>query len=573
MKIALAQINPTIGDIAGNLAKHLAALAAAKQRGAQVVVFPELSIIGYPPKDLLLKPSAIALCAEAIELLADAATGITAIVGYPERNLTSVGRPLHNAVAVVRDGKVVAKRFKSLLPTYDVFDESRYFEPGPDTELTFVDGRPMGLSICEDLWNDEQFVEHPLYHFNPIGALAEAGAQMLINISASPFVLGKNEFRHKLFGHQAKRWNMPIVYVNQVGGNDELIFDGNSAVFDRQGNIIAQAKDFAEDLLLVDLEAHAHGLQSVGTQPREGIASIHAALVLGLRDYIQKCGFKSVVLGLSGGIDSAVVAALAAEAVGPPNVVGVSLPSRYSSDHSKGDAQILAERLGIRYETVAIESVHTSMETTLATLFTGTPPGLAEENMQARIRGGILMALSNKFGHLLLTTGNKSEVATGYCTLYGDMCGGLAVISDVPKMMVYELARFINAQAEKAGKSGPIPENSITKPPSAELRPNQKDQDSLPPYEVLDAILELYVEDEKSVREIIDAGFDEPTVARVTRLVDLAEYKRKQMAPGLKVTSRAFGFGRRMPIAQRFDPKMASLKNTPRPPLSAKFPS
>ncbi len=578
MRFALAQINPTVGDLVGNLQKHLDALARARDAGANVVVFPELSILGYPPKDLLLKPAVIRLASEAVQRIAEAAGGITAIVGYPELNTASAGRPLHNAVAVVRDGQILSKRFKSLLPTYDVFDESRYFEPGPDTELTFIENQPLGLSICEDLWNDEKFVERPLYHFNPIGALAEAGARILLNISASPFVLGKNEFRHKLFGFQAQRWQIPILYVNQVGGNDDLVFDGNSVVFNQYGEPIAQARDFEEDLLIVDLPLPAGASHSptAGATPqpattRSGIASIHAALILGLRDYVRKCGFKSVVLGLSGGIDSAVVAALAVEALGPQNVVGVSLQSRYSSDHSRSDAQVLADNLGIRFHTIPIEGPHRAMELTLAPLFAGSAEGLAEENMQARLRGNILMSLSNKFGHLLLTTGNKSEVATGYCTLYGDMCGGLALISDVPKMMVYELARFINAQAaargagadgtKGAGSSGgwPIPENSITKPPSAELKPNQKDQDSLPPYEVLDEIIEQYVERERTVPEIIAEGF-EAAVERVARLIDFSEYKRKQMPPGIKVTSRAFGFGRRMPIAQRFDPKLETLR-------------
>ena len=558
MRIALAQLNPTVGDLAGNLQKHLDALARAREQGAQVVVFPEMSILGYPPKDLLLKPAAIRLAAQAVERVAQAAGNMTALVGYAERNTASVGRPLHNAVAIVREGRIVSKRLKSLLPTYDVFDESRYFEPGPDTELTLIGDQPVGVSICEDLWNDEKFVERPLYHFNPIGALAEAGARMLLNISASPFVLGKNEYRHKLFSFQAKRWNMPIVYVNQVGGNDELVFDGNSVVFDSEGRLIAQAKDFEEDLLVVDLPAAAPQIPL--WTPRTGIASIHAALILGLRDYVRKCGFRSVVLGLSGGIDSAVVAALAAEALGPANVMGVALPSRYSSDHSKSDAAILAQNLGIAFHTIAIEGPHRAMEQTLAPLFAGTKEGLAEENVQARLRGNILMSLSNKFGHMLLTTGNKSEVATGYCTLYGDMCGGLAIISDVPKMMVYELARFINAQAKEAGRVPPIPEGTLTKPPSAELKPNQTDQDSLPPYEVLDEIIEQYVEQEKTAPEIIaQGGFDPQVVAKVVRLIDLSEYKRKQMAPGIKVTSRAFGFGRRMPIAQRFDPKLESL--------------
>jgi NAD+ synthase (glutamine-hydrolysing) len=565
MRIALAQINPTVGDIVGNLKKHVARIADAKAQGAEVVIFPELSILGYPPKDLLLKPAVIQLCAEAVEEIAAAAQGITAMVGYAEKNVRNAGRPLHNAVAVVRDGAVVAKRFKSLLPTYDVFDEGRYFEPGPDTEITRIAGRAVGISICEDLWNDEKFLERPLYHFNPIGALAQAGAEILLNISASPFVLGKNEYRHKLFAFQAKRWGMPIVYVNQVGGNDELVFDGNSAVFDREGNVIAQGKDFEEDLLVVDVGENSK-LKTQITKPREGIASIRAALVVGLRDYVRKCGFKSVVLGLSGGIDSAVVAALAVEALGKENVLGVSLPSRYSSEHSKSDAQVLAERMGIAFHTVAIEAAHQGMEAVLAPLFAGTKEGLAEENVQARLRGNVLMSISNKFGHMLLTTGNKSELATGYCTLYGDMCGGLALISDVPKMMVYALARHINEEWVKEGRAGegvgPIPEGTLTKPPSAELRPNQTDQDSLPPYEVLDAIIELYVEAEKSVGEIVAAGFDAEVVRKVVRLIDLSEYKRKQAAPGIKVTSRAFGFGRRMPIAQGYDPKVASLRGT-----------
>ncbi len=558
MHLALAQLNPTVGDIRGNMNKILAAIGKARESGAQVLLTPELSLLGYPPKDLLLKPSVIDQCAEAVELIAKESAGITTLIGYPERNTTSIGRPLYNSVAIVRDGKIIGRRRKSLLPTYDVFDESRYFEPGPQTELTMIEDTLVGVSICEDLWNDDEFLERQLYQVNPIKQLSQAGAKILLNISASPFVLGKHEYRVKLFGHQAQRWGVPIVYVNQVGGNDELVFDGNSCVFDAAGKVIAQAGDFAEDLLIVDLDS-GKALSTQGV-PKTGIASVHEALVLGLRDYVRKCGFKSVVLGLSGGIDSAVVAAIATDALGARNVTGISLPSRYSSDHSKSDATILAERLGIHYHTVTIEGPHAAMELALAPLFAGTQQGLAEENLQARIRGNLLMALSNKFGHLLLTTGNKSEVATGYCTLYGDMCGGLSVISDVPKMMVYELARHINADWQAAGKLPPIPEGSLTKPPSAELRPDQKDQDSLPPYDILDAILERYVEREMSTWRIIDEGYDEATVLRVARLVDINEYKRKQMAPGLKVTSRAFGFGRRMPIAQRYDTKLMTLR-------------
>ncbi len=551
MRIAMAQLNPTVGDIAGNTKRINAAITRAIQDGAELLVTPELSVIGYPPRDLLLKPGVLRQMEHAVENIAGHSRGITTMIGYAQENPHPPGRALYNAVAVVRDGAVLHRGVKSLLPTYDVFDESRYFEPGPKTETVMLGSHRIGLSICEDLWNDEQIVGRRLYSFNPVEALAKAGATILVNISASPFTLGKNDFRRKLISHQARRWNMPIVYVNQVGANDELIFDGCSMAFDAAGNLLAQGKDFEEDLVVFDLPGPVK-LDCPG--PRTGIASIHAALVLGLRDYAHKCGFKTAVIGLSGGIDSAVVAALAVEALGKENITGVALPSRYNSEHSRSDAQKLAQALGIDFHIVPIETAHHAMETTLHPLFKDAPPGLAEENLQARIRGNLLMALSNKFGHLLLTTGNKSEVATGYCTLYGDMCGGLAVISDVPKMMVYELARLINAQCEKEGLPAVIPEGSITKPPSAELRPNQTDQDSLPPYPVLDAILHRYVEEEKSVWDIIREGFDKQTVLRVARLVDLNEYKRKQMPPGLKVTSRAFGYGRRMPIAQRYDP-------------------
>ncbi len=551
MRIAMAQLNPTVGDIDGNTRRINAVITRAVEQGVELLVTPELSVIGYPPRDLLLKPSVLRQMEEAIARIAEHSRGITTLVGYARQNSRPPGRMLYNAVAVLRDGALLHCGIKSLLPTYDVFDESRYFEPGPKTE-TFMHGpHRIGLSICEDLWNDEQMIGRQLYHFNPVEALAKAGANILVNISASPFTLGKNDFRRKLISHQARRWNMPIVYVNQVGANDELIFDGCSMAFDAAGNLLAQGRDFEEDLVVFDLPGP---VKMDCRPPRNGIASVHAALVLGVRDYAHKCGFKTAVLGLSGGIDSAVVAALATEALGKENVTGVALPSRYSSEHSLSDARQLARTLGIHFHVLPIETAHHAMESALQPLFQNVAPGLAEENLQARIRGNLLMALSNKFGHLLLTTGNKSEVATGYCTLYGDMCGGLAVISDVPKMMVYELARYINAQCQKSGTVPPIPEGSLTKPPSAELRPNQTDQDSLPAYPILDAILHQYVEEEKSVWEIIAAGFDKDTVLRVARLVDLNEYKRKQMPPGLKVTSRAFGYGRRMPIAQRYDP-------------------
>ena len=440
MRIALAQINPTIGDISANCSRILDFATRARERGAAMVVFPELSIVGYPPKDLLLKPSFVDDNIAAVQRLASHVSGIDVIVGYAERNREPIGRPLYNALAVLRDGKVAAVHFKTLLPTYDVFDESRYFEPGPRNErenLVHIgpDKVIAGLSICEDLWNDEQLIARRLYHQNPIADLNAAGAEILVNSSASPFVVGKHAFRLELFSAQVKRFGKPLVYVNQVGGNDELVFDGNSVAFDAAGNLIAQAKDFEEDLLLVDLDSRS----ALSTQhsalptPSSGIESIYKALVLGLRDYVGKCGFTTVVLGLSGGIDSALTAAIAVAALGKDKVVGVGMPSRFSSDHSVNDARQLAENLGIAFHVVPIKNIHDAYEETLAPAFAQTAKGITEENLQARVRGGVLMAFSNKFNHLLLTTGNKSELAVGYCTLYGDMCGGLAVISDVPR--------------------------------------------------------------------------------------------------------------------------------------------
>lgn len=549
MRIALAQINPTVGDIAGNSRKILDFIARAKSRGAELVVFPELSVIGYPPKDLLLKPQFIDDNLRAVEMIASRVRGIDAIIGYAERNARTIGRPLHNAVAVLREGKIVSRHFKTLLPTYDVFDESRYFEPGPPDErcnLVQFGNMTAGLSICEDLWNDEKMIPRRLYHQNPLADLHAGGAQVLINTSASPFVVGKHDFRLQLFASQVRQFQRPLVYVNQVGGNDELVFDGNSVVLGPNGDVLAQAKDFEEDLLLVDLDQPAIARRET---PSGGTESIHRALVMGLRDYVRKCGFQSIVLGLSGGIDSALTAALAVAALGADQVVGVAMPSRFSSEHSIADARQLAANLGIQLHLVPIKDVHEEYEQTLAPIFAGHSRDVTEENLQARVRGALLMAFSNKFNHLLLTTGNKSELAVGYCTLYGDMCGGLAVISDVPKTTVYELAEFIN---RRAGRDL-IPRSSISKVPSAELRPDQTDQDSLPPYDLLDAILFRYVEEEKGAAQIISEGYDPATVLRVIKLVDRSEYKRRQAAPGLKVTSRAFGFGRRMPIAQKYE--------------------
>jgi NAD+ synthase (glutamine-hydrolysing) len=572
LRIALAQINPTVGDISANTRKHLEFITRAKSGGAKLIVFPELSLIGYPPKDLLLKPQFVADNLGALDGIASQVQGIDVIVGYADRNPSPVGRPLHNAVALLRDGRIESRHFKTLLPTYDVFDETRYFEPGPinETENLVNIGDPAatvaGLSICEDLWNDEKMIARRLYHQNPIADLNAAGAQLLINASASPFVLGKHDFRLQLFSEQVRRFNKPLVYVNQVGGNDELIFDGNSHVLDANGNLLAQAKDFEEDLLICDVSLPPSAQHPITPSHSTGLESLNKALVLGLRDYVRKCNFNSVVLGLSGGIDSALTAALAARALGADRVTGVAMPSRYSSDHSINDARALAKNLGIHFHIVPIEPMHQAYESTLSPVFaqilragqTGLAApdpsrpdpaaDLTDQNLQARVRGAMLMAFSNRFNHLLLTTGNKSEIATGYCTLYGDMAGGLAVISDVPKTTVWQLARWIN---QEAGREI-IPRSSIEKVPSAELRPNQTDQDSLPPYEMLDEILFRYIEEEKSAQQIVAEGFDAKTVAKVIKLIDRSEYKRRQAAPGLKVTSRAFGFGRRMPIAQNY---------------------
>ena len=572
MRIALAQINPTVGDVAGNAQLIREDIRRAWDAGAEMVVFPELAIIGYPPKDLLLKPAVVDDCVAAVEELAEACRGITAIIGYPAPSDSPRGRSLHNAAAVCYDGAIQKRHLKSLLPTYDVFDEMRYFEPGPSVDLTTVGQRKLGISICEDLWNDEGVFSRQLYHDNPIGTLSAMGAELFVNCAASPYVLRKHKFRTRLMSHVANRYNLPLVYCNQVGGNDELIFDGNSCAFDANGKVVAHAKDFEPDLLIVDLPGLAsNGVEAAATSgsaagvainrmetPESGVASAYHALVLGIQDYCGKCGFESVVLGLSGGIDSAVTAALAVAALGRQNVRGIAMPSRFSSEGSVTDARLLAEALDIRFDVLPIAEPHAAFETLVEPCFEGHPVDATEENIQARIRGIILMAFSNKFGSLLVTTGNKSELAVGYCTLYGDMAGGLAALSDVPKTMVYELARWINddpaSPLRVAYGKAVIPEDTITKPPSAELRPDQVDQDSLPPYDVLDQIIERYVERDQPAAQIIEEmQADAEVVYRIVRLIDINEYKRKQAAPGLKITGRAFGFGRRMPIAQRYD--------------------
>ena len=564
MKIALAQINPIVGDIAGNTEMICRLIQQAKDQKAELAIFPELAISGYPPKDLLLKPAIIDRCVQAVNRVASLCTDIAAIVGYPCPTGQSKGRPLYNAAALCWDGVVKQRYFKSLLPSYDVFDETRYFEPGPEAPVMQFGDVKLGITICEDLWNDQQLIERHLYHADPLKHLITGDARMLVNCSASPFTTNKHPHRVKLLAAAAQRTGLPVVYCNQVGGNDELVFDGNSCVLDASGEVIAHARDFQTDLMIVDVPLGEQPITSRERhhQPSEGIESVFAALTLGLQDYCHKCGFDSVVLGLSGGIDSAVTAALAVAALGPKQVYGVAMPSRYSSEGSVTDAAELAKRLDIRFDVIPIQQAHEAIDQMMAAVFAGQSPDSTEENIQARIRGVILMALSNKFGSLLITTGNKSELAVGYCTLYGDMAGGLAVLSDVPKTMVFQLADWINESPDSPLRQqfgqAVIPPSTITKPPSAELRPDQTDQDTLPPYAVLDQIIERYVELEQSTQQIIDQLKDKPpgtsaeTIRQVIRMIDRNEHKRRQAAPGLKVTGRAFGFGRRMPMAQRW---------------------
>ncbi len=564
MRFALVQLNPTIGDVAGNVRRVLDALGRERARGTDVAVFPELTLIGYPPRDLLLRPPLIEANLKALQEVAAACEGIAAVVGFAEPNPLE-GRPLYNAAAFLADRRVLQTFRKSLLPTYDVFDEDRYFEPSHETRIVQACGRKIGVSICEDIWNPstrpsaslgtsstvhperaeriEGFWTRRAYAFDPVQAQVDLGAEVLVNISASPYHAGKERLRQDLLSTVARRHGRPVLYVNQVGGNDELVFDGRSLAIGPDGAVLARAASFEEDAVQVDLSAMRG---EVREGPADDLESVYRALVLGTRDYLRKCGFQGAVIGLSGGIDSALTACIAVDALGRENVQGVAMPSRYSSEHSKTDAEALARNLGIRYLTVPIEEPFAAFLNTLAESFRGREPDVTEENLQARIRGAILMALSNKFSMLVLSTGNKSELAVGYCTLYGDMCGGLDVLADVPKTMVYALSRWVNREREV------IPASTIAKPPSAELRPNQTDQDSLPPYDVLDGILKLYVEDEVAPSDIVSRGFDAATVARVVRMVDGAEFKRRQAAPGLRVTTRAFGIGRRIPIAQRF---------------------
>jgi len=552
MKIAMAQLNPTVGDIAGNVRRILDAYRRAAEAGADLVLTPELSILGYPPRDLLLKPRFVADGLAAVERLAREVGRPGLVVGYVIPREGKRGRPLYNAAALLADHEVRGTVYKRLLPFYDVFDESRYFEPGEETVALAYGGLRIGLMICEDMWADEQAGSTAMFHHhNPAEDLAGAGIHVVLVPSASPFGIGKLALRREVAEATARRHGQALVYVNQVGGNDDLIFDGASFAVAADGRLLAQMAGFEEDLGLVEVPAPgaATAVDPADVLPGED-ECLRRALVLGLRDYMWKVGFTDCVIGLSGGVDSTLVACLAAEAVGPEHVHGVAMPSRHSSRESLEDAEDLAGRLGISLQTIPIEGPHAAFEDALADAFAGAEPDVTEENIQARVRGTILMALSNKFGYLVLATGNKSELSVGYCTLYGDMAGGLAVIGDVPKTHVYRLCRRINETDPRR----PVPERVLTKPPSAELAPDQTDQDALPPYDVLDGILERYVRDEASQDEIVEAGFDAETVARVIRMVDGAEYKRRQAAPVLKVTSRAFGFGRRMPIAQRYEP-------------------
>jgi NAD+ synthase/NAD+ synthase (glutamine-hydrolysing) len=547
MRIALAQINPTVGDFTGNAARAVHAAHQAAGRGAEVIVFPELSLTGYPPRDLVEKASFLDRSEAEVERLARETAGLhlSVICGYVRRSREHTGKRAFNSAAVLEGGRVVFRQNKMLLPTYDVFDEARYFRPSEREELCTLRGRHVALTICEDAWNDRNFWKQRLYQRDPVEELFSAGAELMICINASPYHMGKREIRRQVYRSAARRYAKPVLYVNQVGGDDQLVFDGSSFAMNGAGEVIAAARSFEEDLVLVDIDS--------GTGDRhddfgDECDAAYQALVLGTRDYIRKCGFSRVLIGLSGGIDSSLTAAIAVEAVGRENVTGVGMPGPYSSEHSVRDARDMAANLGIRFEIIPIGVAFEACMNELSPAMGGRPSGVTEENLQSRLRGVTLMALSNKTGALVLTTGNKSELAVGYCTLYGDMCGGLAVISDVPKTMVYALSRIANRRMGNA-----IPENVFTKPPSAELRPNQKDTDSLPEYGVLDQILEAYIEQYLAPREIAESlKLPFELVQEIVTKVDRNEYKRQQAAPGLKVTTKAFGIGRRFPIAQRF---------------------
>ncbi len=545
MKIALAQLNPTVGDFAGNSAKILEFAQRAAKQGADLAVFSELCLCGYLPMDLIERPQFIDRNERELACLAKQLP-IPSIVGYAARATGSTGKSAANAAALLANGKIEFVQHKMLLPTYDVFDESRYFQPAAAQNVFSFGGQNLGITVCEDIWNDKTFWAKPLYERDPVAELITKRASLIINISGSPYTIHKRALRLDMLRALAKSHGRPVIYVNQVGGNDSLVFDGGSVVVLPDGRIPAQASSFVEDLVLFDTET---GSGEFHAQPATEMDLVLQALICGTRDYVCKSGFRAVVVGLSGGIDSSVVAAIAVAALGRENVLGVSMPGPYSSEGSRADARQLAENLGIEFLTIPITDVFRSYLTALADAFRGRPENVTEENLQARVRGNYLMALSNKFGSMVLSTGNKSEMAVGYCTLYGDMAGGLAMLSDVPKTMVYALAELINRDREL------IPRASVEKPPSAELRPNQMDQDSLPPYDVLDRILRAYIEDVKSPEEIAsENNFDIGLVRSIAGKVDRNEYKRRQAPPGLKITSRAFGLGRPFPIVQKFNP-------------------
>jgi len=542
LRIALLQLNPTAGDLAGNAKLIIHAARQAQSAGADLAVTPELALMGYLPRDLLMNRGFVRRSGQLLQqIAAELADAPPVLVGIATPNPAEMGRPLYNSAVLLHQGTVGQSFHKTLLPTYDVFDEDRYFEPARGPQDLDWSGCRLGISICEDVWNDRDFWERPRYHRDPIEVLAASGAQAILNLSASPFIAGKQLLRERMLGHLAQKHGLAVAYVNQVGGDDDLIFDGRSCAFDAQGRLIGRAAGFREDVLIVDL---ATGAGTIAEDDFAVEAEIWNALVLGVHDYARKTRFSKVLLGLSGGIDSALTAAIAVDAMGAENVLAVLMPSPYSSSGSVDDSVQLARNLGIQTVTLPIAGIMQTYDNVLADAFRGRPADVTEENIQSRIRGNLLMALSNKFGSLLLTTGNKSELSVGYCTLYGDMNGGLAVIGDVPKTMVYRVAEWRNRRKPD------IPEAILTKVPSAELRPNQTDQDTLPPYDVLDQILELHVEQSQSAEEIVARGFDEATVRRILRMVRVAEFKRKQAAPVLKVTSRAFGTGWRMPIVR-----------------------
>ena len=545
MKIALGQINPTVGDFCGNTAKMVTFARAARQQGAELIVFPELAVCGYPPRDLVEKPSFVTQNGDALAQIAKEAGEISIVCGLVTPARSETGKSVMNSAALLRDGRIEFMQSKMLLPTYDVFDEDRYFAPAGKQEVFRFNGAKLALTICEDAWNDKHFWQKRLYNIDPVEELVRAGGNLVLNISASPFTIHKRDLRRKMLQAIAADFKVPVVMCNQVGGNDSLIFDGSSLVIGADGRVLAQAKSFEEDLILFDTEKLTGDIHA---QPENVEAEAYAALVLGTRDYVRKCGFKKVVVGLSGGIDSALTAAIGVDALGKDHVIGVSMPGPYSSQGSKDDARELASNLGIKYEVIPITSVFKEFRKALWPTFGNLPEDFTEENLQSRLRGSTLMALSNKFGSLVLTTGNKSEMAVGYCTLYGDMCGALAVIADVPKTMVYRLSHYRNSI------SPVIPHSTIHKVPSAELRPNQTDQDTLPPYDVIDCILQGYVEEYKTAEEIAKQhGYDCKVVRSVIRMIERSEYKRQQAAPILKISQKAFGIGRRFPIAARYD--------------------